>query len=216
MMDNSREQILSSVRSALGRNASSSVSPIMSTARFPARQSGDTREELELFLTEAAKVGVKTQVLDGVPALATALAEMVATEQIKQATLWQTYEIKALGIEQTLRELGIAIISPYAPNQDVAVCELGVTGVDFALPETGTLVLRSSVERPRTVSLLPRVHLAILRPAALRADLHQVLLAAKNEGYFVFITGPSRTSDIELTLTVGVHGPQIVYVWVLP
>ena len=215
-MDDSREQILSSVRSALGRDAGSSVSPITSTASFPACESGDTGDELELFLTEAAKVGVKAQVLDGALALATALAEMVATERIKQATLWQTYEIKALGIEQMLRDLGVAIISPYAPNQDVAVCELGVTGVDFALPETGTLVLRSSVERRRTVSLLPRVHLAILRPAALRADLHQVLLAAKNEGYFVFITGPSRTSDIELTLTVGVHGPQTVYVWVLP
>ena len=97
----------------------------------------------------------------------------------------------------------------------VAECELGVTGVDVALPETGTLLLRSSPEKPRVVSLLPRVHLAILRRAALRADLHQVFSEVKQDGYCVLISGPSRTADIELTLTLGVHGPKALYVWLL-
>ena len=65
------------------------------------------------------------------------------------------------------------------------------------------------------VSLLPRVHLAIFTPAVLRTDLHQALASAKGAGYSVFVTGPSRTSDIELTLTLGVHGPKALYAWVL-
>jgi L-lactate dehydrogenase complex protein LldG len=97
----------------------------------------------------------------------------------------------------------------------VAECDLGVTGVDAALPETGTLVLRSAPDRPRVVSLLPRVHLAVLRPAALRADLHQAFADVQGDGYSVFVTGPSRTADIELTLTLGVHGPKSLYVWLL-
>ncbi len=76
-------------------------------------------------------------------------------------------------------------------------------------------MLRSASAKPRTVSLLPRVHLAIIRPTTLVPDLHDVFEQAGRDGYFVFITGPSRTSDIELTLTIGVHGPQAMYLWVV-
>jgi L-lactate dehydrogenase complex protein LldG len=115
----------------------------------------------------------------------------------------------------TLRALGVKIVPAQADKHDVAACELGVTGVDAALPETGTLQLYSSPERPRVVSLLPRVHLAIFTPAALCADPHQAFANAKNIGYSVLVTGPSRTSDIELTLTLGVHGPKSLYAWVM-
>ena len=63
--------------------------------------------------------------------------------------------------------------------------------------------------------LLPRVHLAIVRPEMLRADMHQVFAEAKDSHYLVFITGPSRTADIELTVTLGVHGPKNLYVWMM-
>jgi L-lactate dehydrogenase complex protein LldG len=107
------------------------------------------------------------------------------------------------------------MVSPQAGKRAVAQCELGVTGADGVLPETGTLVLRSDAQRPRVVSLLPRVHLAIFTPQALRADLHQVFAEAKDSSYAVLVTGPSRTADIELTLTLGVHGPKALYAWVL-
>jgi L-lactate dehydrogenase complex protein LldG len=97
----------------------------------------------------------------------------------------------------------------------MALCDLGITEADYLLPETGTLVLRSSAVKPRGVSLLPRVHLAIVRPEMLRADMHQVFAEAKDHHYLVFITGPSRTADIELTVTLGVHGPKNLYVWML-
>ena len=115
-----------------------------------------------------------------------------------------------------LEAIGVEIVSPYASNREVAECDLGVTGADFALPETGTLGLRSSIEQPRTVSLLPRVHLALMRTTCLRADLHQVFEEARHDGYLVFITGPSRTADIELTVTIGVHGPKRLCVMLLP
>jgi L-lactate dehydrogenase complex protein LldG len=75
--------------------------------------------------------------------------------------------------------------------------------------------LRAAPDKPRLVSLLPRVHLALLSPQALRADLPQALADIKSDGYAVCITGPSRTSDIELTVTIGVHGPKSLYVWVV-
>lgn len=137
-------------------------------------------------------------------------------EEVKKATVWQTAELKAWGIEDALRSLGVEVISPYAPNREVAECELGITGADFALPETGTLGLRSTIEQPRTVSLLPRVHLSLIQKSCLRADLQPIFEEAKRDDSFVFVTGPSRTADIELTVTVGVHGPKTLYVWSVP
>jgi L-lactate dehydrogenase complex protein LldG len=144
-----------------------------------------------------------------------ALAELVKTEGVKSATLWSTQDLVAWDVAGSLQGLGVEIVSPQADKRIVAGCELGVTGVDAALPETGTLLLRSAPDRPRVVSLLPRVHLAILTPAALRDDLYQAFADAKGAGYSVLVTGPSRTADIELTLTLGVHGPKSLYAWVM-
>ena len=97
----------------------------------------------------------------------------------------------------------------------MALCDLGITEADYLLPETGTIVLHSSAEMPRAVSLLPRIHLAIVRPEMLRPDMHQVFAESRDCNYLVFITGPSRTADIELTTTLGVHGPKELFVWIL-
>ena len=171
---------------------------------------------MKQLFDDIEKLTGKTRRLARVKDLQAALQELVPAEAIKKAVLWQTPDLKRLKVEKTLKSIGVEIVSPYASNREVAECDLGVTGADGALPETGTLVLRSSIEKPRTVSLLPRVHLAIISPQILRADLHEVLNEVKHDRYFVFVTGPSRTADIELTLTVGVHGPKALYVWAMP
>ena len=211
-----RKEMLGKVRAALQRTAHSSVAAIPATARIAPRVAGDVEGELALFFSEVEKLGGKTQRLENKADLDAALRELVTAESIKKATVGQTAELKQWGVEEALRSIEVEIVSPYASNRAVAECDLGVTGADFALPETGTLGLRSSIEQPRTVSLLPRVHLALIRPTCLRADLHQVFDEAKNDGYFVFVTGPSRTADIELTVTVGVHGPKTLCVFLLP
>ena len=102
-----------------------------------------------------------------------------------------------------------------------AAADLGITGVDLAVAETGTLVMVSGAGRPRTTSLLPTVHVAVFDRDALVESLEQVglVLEAWHDGeppagqgaVINFITGPSRTADIELTLTRGVHGPKEVH-----
>ncbi|MBI5565168.1 MAG: LUD domain-containing protein [Chloroflexi bacterium] len=210
-----RDEMLGKVRAALGRTADSSVAPIPPSARVGPRVPHDTSTEIDALLAEIGKLTGVTKRLSQPADLRMALAELVAAEHVKKATLWQTPELQQLCVADTLSELGVEIVSPYADNRAIAECDLGVTGVDAALPETGTLLLRSSAEKVRTVSLVPRIHLAILRPAALRADLHQAFADVKHDHYFVFVTGPSRTADIELTLTIGVHGPKALHVWVM-
>jgi L-lactate dehydrogenase complex protein LldG len=212
-MNSARSEMLTRVRTALRRTADSDIAEIPATPRIAPRVGGDVDAELSAFFGEVEKLGGKTRRITELADLSGALRELVEVEGIKKATVWQTAELKAWGVEDTLRSIGVEVISPYATNREVAECDLGITGADFALPETGTLGLRSTIEQPRTVSLLPRVHLSLIQTACLRADFHQVFEEAKQDDYFVFVTGPSRTADIELTVTVGVHGPKSLYVW---
>lgn len=103
----------------------------------------------------------------------------------------------------------------FTSETDLSTADIGITGVDFAIAETGTLVLLSGPKQPRLTSLLPPVHISILEREKIVANIH-VLFERLGEFYesydklcscISFITGPSRTADIELNLTLGVHGP---------
>jgi L-lactate dehydrogenase complex protein LldG len=214
-MNPAREEILGKLRAALQRGPNTPVPPVPATGRVRPRTAGPKDAEIELLFAEIGKLNGMTRRLGNQDDLRSALAELVQTEQVRKATLWATPELQAWDVAGGLKALGVEIISPQADMRAVAECDLGVTGVDAALPETGTLLLRSSPEKPRVVSLLPRVHLAIFRRSALRADLHHAFAEVKEDGYVVLVTGPSRTADIELTLTLGVHGPKSLYVWLL-
>ena len=214
-MNSIRDEILGKVRGALGRRAGAPPPSIPATARVSPRKPGDPEAEMALLLGEIEKLSGVTRRLASRDELGVALAELVKTEDVKRATVWTTPDLADLGVGETLKALGVELAPAQADKRLVATCELGVTGADAALPETGTLLLRSSPERPRVVSLLPRVHLAIFTPAVFRADLHQAFAEAKDAGYSVLVTGPSRTADIELTLTLGVHGPKALYAWVM-
>jgi L-lactate dehydrogenase complex protein LldG len=213
-VNSARDEILDGIRIALGRRPGQPAPPVPPTARVPARVPGSADDEITMLLDEISKLGGRTRRLDA-DGLKGALVELIQLETIRKATLWQTTELQALGVSEILSGRGVEIVSSQAGKDALARCDLGVTGVDMALPETGTLVLRASPELSRVVSLLPRVHLALVRPANLRADLEIVLREMRTDPNFVFVTGPSRTADIELTVTIGVHGPQVLYVWTL-
>ena len=106
-----------------------------------------------------------------------------------------------------------------SPNAaDLLGYDVGVTTAQAAIAETGTLVLESESERHRLVSLLPPVHIAIVKAEDICLTLGDALRHVRRGGQsgmsraITFITGPSRTADIELTLTIGVHGPKELYV----
>lgn len=93
---------------------------------------------------------------------------------------------------------------------------LGVTGAEAGFAESGTIVLRSGPGRPRMASLIPDVHIALLPRSALHRSLAH--WAAENAASMadasnvVFITGVSRTGDIEMRLNTGVHGPRALHI----
>jgi L-lactate dehydrogenase complex protein LldG len=90
-----------------------------------------------------------------------------------------------------------------------ADAKVGISQLDWAIANTGTLMQDAAAVDQRLVSALPLVHLALIRSDRLVPDLPSALTKIRPEqtNYISFITGPSRTADIERLLTIGVHGP---------
>lgn len=96
----------------------------------------------------------------------------------------------------------------------------GLTPAQWGVAETGTIVVDSASEELRLASMLSEVHVAVLPAANLRADLFALedelnRTLGRAPGYLAFITGPSRTGDIELVLTLGAHGPRQLHILLL-
>ena len=93
----------------------------------------------------------------------------------------------------------------------------GVTGALLGIAESGSLVLVGGEGRPLTASLLPDIHIAILRESDLVPTLPEALARPeiRAASAAVIITGPSRTGDIEMTLSIGVHGPKELHVFLI-
>jgi L-lactate dehydrogenase complex protein LldG len=113
----------------------------------------------------------------------------------------------------------VVVRSP-AHNDRAALLEAdaGVTVAAYGIADTGTLVLCASAGDHRLDSLAPPAHVALLRASAIAPDLETVFARFADDGRFArhsavtFVRGPSRTADIELQLTIGVHGPARLYV----
>lgn len=109
-----------------------------------------------------------------------------------------------------------AILTEQSPTRDdYFAADAAVSGVDWVVAETGTVVLATRPDQPRSLSLLPPVHIAIARRDQLVADLFDLFGAAGPPACLSLITGPSKTGDIELKLVTGVHGPGELHVVLL-
>lgn len=100
--------------------------------------------------------------------------------------------------------------------------EGGVTGVNFAIADTGSLVLESTSEDIRLATTLPPRQFALLDPQKIVADGLAAVVPLRQlherdaRNYIAYITGPSRTADIERVLTIGVHGPKELFILLVP
>lgn len=110
-------------------------------------------------------------------------------------------------------DAGVAVEARAARGSD----EVGITGAFCGIAETGTLLLLSGADTPGSVSLVPETHVAILDVARIVQGMEDAFALVRAErGTLprgtVFVSGPSRTADIEQTVTLGVHGPARVHV----
>ena len=210
----SREVILADVRKAVAAYAGSSLQPLPAAARFEPRKAATLGEEIEKMLGEVKRVSGHGLQVHGREEFAAALDQLIRDEGIRTAALSDHTLHRHYGTGELLKESGIGIISPEGDARGLADCDLGITVADAALPETGTVLLRTTQGQPDALSLLPRVHLALIVPAAFQPDLQQAFALAKGDRHFELVTGCSRTADIEKVLTLGVHGPKSFHLWI--
>lgn len=104
---------------------------------------------------------------------------------------------------------------------DLAGCQVSVTGCEFLVARTGSIVLSSAQQQGRTASVYAPIHICIAFVDQLVEDIKDALAAARDKhgsqfpSLLTLATGPSRTADIEKTLVVGVHGPKEVYLFLV-
>jgi L-lactate dehydrogenase complex protein LldG len=234
-----KTEFLARVRDQMRKRPGSFAASTATRPQHPAAEADTIRRELaerwpetlEKFRQEFERVG---GVFHRVASLALVPALVGSIAREREARALVSWHAAALGADLTgaLEAQGLDV-HPMPPGEAssasererlrglTAQADLGLTGVDLAIAETGTLLMMSGGGRPRSTSLLPPCHVALFDRAALVESLHQVgvLLEAwhadgappANGAVVNFVTGPSRTADIELTLTRGVHGPKEVH-----
>lgn len=174
-------------------------------------------QHVELFREKAVNVGAEVVSCDSVAAAAQFIAEHIdGTLLVPAFSSARRFKLKA-----ALKKAGIAIEVDNFRTLAIEA-EAGITGVNFAIADTGTLVLESTAEDIRLATTWPPKQFALLDPAKIVADGIEAVEPLRQfhqrdpHNYIAYITGPSRTADIERVLTIGVHGPKELFILLVP
>jgi L-lactate dehydrogenase complex protein LldG len=103
------------------------------------------------------------------------------------------------------------------PYGSLSLCDVSITGCEYLVARTGTIVLSAAQQEGRTASVYAPVHICIAYTSQMLYEIKDALLALKEKygsnfpSFVTFASGPSRTADIEKTLVTGVHGPKEVF-----
>ena len=168
------------------------------------------------FCTAAEAVGAEVASVAGVEAVMDYVKQLATGPVIVPQFATGT----RLGLASVLKTGGIELVQSDL-RQGAAAAAVGVTGANFAFAATGTVVLESTAEDIRLASTLPEHHVVLLDPAKILVDdlaaVPYLRTFHQNSpcNYLAYITGPSRTADIERVLTIGVHGPKQLHILLL-
>ena len=217
-----RDSILGRLRAAHPRAAGAADLERRIDAHFDARRaatpdSPDMLAKRMLDALHAVRAQAWCMAADGWPAL---LAERIEQAGVRRIVVDATTpEGRALRAALPASVEAVAFDRPLADWKEELFdsVDAGFTVARSGIAATGTLVLAPDAVTPRTVSLVPPLHIALVHAHTLHADLHQALHAERwQDGMptnLVLATGPSKTSDIQQTLAFGAHGPR--WTWVV-
>ncbi len=178
------------------------------------------QERLDNFAAELARLGGSAQVYETLSALQEGLAALLLELSPSLVGVWGGEFIAKMQLQGVLSPCKVMewVEQPEMIEQ-FAHIDVGVTGCDFAIADTGTVVLLAAAGQGRLVSLLPSVHIVVMKASQIHTRMGEVWRDIELRGLdpahlpstAIFISGPSRSSDIENDLTIGVHGPAAVH-----
>jgi len=172
---------------------------------------------VDQFTEKAINVGAEVISVTSVAAAAEFIAGKIAGSLlVPEFPSAGRFKLKAV-----LKKAGVSIeVDKF--RAVAAQAEAGITGVNFAIADTGTLVLESTSEDIRLATTLPPKQFALLDPEKIVADGLEAVKPLRqmhqrdSRNYIAYVTGPSRTADIERVLTIGVHGPKELFILLIP
>lgn len=130
---------------------------------------------------------------------------------------WQ----KIYCVENNLIEPLVSSLEDRLTQTDLAGCDVSITGCEYLVARTGSIVMSAAQKNGRTASVYAPIHICVAFTHQLVYEIKEALQATKEKynnnfpSLITFATGPSRTADIEKTLVVGVHGPKEVYLFLV-
>ncbi len=245
MTDDGRDDFLRTVRDALGREPDAGPGQVPTDtglSRDPAAveeeassirlgMSASASELFDALRTSAIESGWTVQVCSDAGAAGTYVASL-ARDLEASSVMRSTHPVlDTLNLKKRFRGTGIELETVAIDDTDGDVdgqrpsfrakmieADIGVTGVDYAIAETGSCVVVARKGESRLVSLLPPIHVAVVTKGQVLPSLDELFtlrradfIANGYERYMNVITGPSRSADIEQTIVKGVHGPREVH-----
>jgi L-lactate dehydrogenase complex protein LldG len=204
--------------------------------RINTRTVEERRRLLGILMEAADPINLKVTPAEDAASVATAVAELVRDKDPewgdpKSVAAWRHPLIESLNLPDALSEQGVPVVfsevdgtGREALRRRVIDSYVGITSADFCMADAATLVMRTRPGQARTVSLLPSIHIAVIELDRIIADLKELYALIKWDPHFskegvtncmTFISGPSKTADIEATMVHGAHGPREVHIFVI-
>jgi L-lactate dehydrogenase complex protein LldG len=218
-----RDAFLARVKTAVAEgNRAGAAPPLPEKSNVGYQGAGP--DPVARFCTELANAGGKAHVADGPAAVVRSIQSILQPLGARKIVLSTGGLIQRLELPAKLRQLGLEVKSAdemQNHKDDFFAADVGITNVYRLIAETGTVVVATNPNEPRSASLLPPVHIAIADRSQLLPDLFDLFdlfsptpssTQSLPPSCLTLITGPSKTGDIELRLVTGVHGPGEVHV----
>jgi L-lactate dehydrogenase complex protein LldG len=213
--------------------------------RIKHRAAADRQQLIDRLMEMAAPINLKVTVLKDRAAATVAIADLVKSKapewgDQKKVVMWQHPLLESLNLADALAAQNVPLyVTEFEDttadevsaqqereriHKNVIDSYIGITSADFCMADTATLVMRTRPGQARSVSLVPSIHVAVITLDQIIADLKELYALllwdseVQEEGLtncMTYISGPSKTADVEATMVHGAHGPREVYVYVI-
>jgi L-lactate dehydrogenase complex protein LldG len=170
-----------------------------------------TDEQLALFTKNASDLRAEFKLASGIEDVHAQLKDLCVAEKWQRAA---AHDGELSGRAAEVLGVPVAFIEQGMPKYELGRCDVGITECDALIAQTGTVLVTSRSAGGRALSCLPPHHVVVARRSQLVPDLPAAFALVKQKyggnypSMISFITGPSRTGDIERILVLGAHGPK--------
>ena len=216
-----REAFLQRVKQAVVEGNRAGVAPQL-PERANVGYQGAGPDPVQRFCAELANAGGTSYLAVDAAQVLRTIQSIVQAHHARKILLSRGGLIDRLELPARLKELGLDAKTlddvQQSSKEEFFAAEIGITNVHRLIAETGSVVLASRPNEPRSVSLLPPVHICLAERSQLLPDLFDLfdlyspVSKSTPPSCLTLITGPSKTGDIELKLVTGVHGPGEIHV----